>query len=310
MKLVLFAYHDIGCAALRALHDMGENILAVFTHADDPKENVWFGSVERLADELEIPNYCPENPNTPQWISTLKAVQPDALFSFYYRSLLCQEILDIPTKGSYNLHGSLLPKFRGRAPVNWALIKGEKETGVTLHKMVTKADAGEILAQKKIGILEEDTALTLFKKLVPLTEELLLETVPLIAQGKIIPKPQDPTQATKFGGRKPEDGKINWNSSSQEIYNLIRAVTHPYPGAFTFFKGKKILVWWGRNHAPNLNPQAIENPGTIFSLEPCLISCGKGILRLEKVQTEGDGELLIQDWIKKYNIEPGTKIGD
>ncbi len=310
MKLVLFAYHDIGCAALRALHEMGEDILCVFTHTDDPKENIWFESVERCADELGIPNYCPENPNTPEWIRTIKSFQPDAIFSFYYRSLLTKEILEIPSKGSFNLHGSLLPKFRGRAPINWALLKGENETGITLHRMVEKADAGDILAQKKIEIAEEDTAFTLFKKLVPLTQEILLETVPLIVQGKILPQPQDPSLATKFGGRKPEDGKINWKWSSQEIYNLIRAVTHPYPGAFTYFKGKKVTLWWAKNHAMNRSPQAIETVGEIFSLEPCLVACGQGVLRLEKIQTEGESELPIEEWVRKNKVTPGMRFGE
>jgi UDP-4-amino-4-deoxy-L-arabinose formyltransferase / UDP-glucuronic acid dehydrogenase (UDP-4-keto-hexauronic acid decarboxylating) len=301
MKSILFAYHDVGCEAIRTLHEMGEEILAVFTHEDDLKENVWFGSVKKLAKDLKIPVFCPEDPNSSEWIKKIKEMKPEIIFSFYYRKMICDEILSIPSKGALNFHGSLLPKYRGRAPVNWVLVYGEKETGVTLHYMVKKPDAGDIVAQKKISIAEEDTALTLYKKLIPLTRQIMLETIPLLTKGTAPRIPQDHSKATYFGGRKPEDGKINWSKYSREIYNLVRAVTHPYPGAFTFLNGQKVYVWWGKSS----NEKENGTPGTIGSTQPLTISCGKGLFKIDKIQVEGQEEMDGTRWAKEHSIQAG-----
>lgn len=142
MKAVVFAYHDMGCTGIRALLDAGYDIAAIFTHPDNPGENHFFGSVARLAAEQGIPVWAPEDVNHPLWIERIREMKPDVLFSFYYRNLLGDEILRLAPKGAFNLHGSLLPKYRGRAPLNWVLVNGESETGVTLHRMVNRADAG------------------------------------------------------------------------------------------------------------------------------------------------------------------------
>lgn len=302
MKSVLFVYHDIGCTAIKTLIEMGEEVTAIFTHEDNPNENVWFGSVKTIAKNLKIPVFFPENPNSPEWIQKIRQLKPDIIFSFYYRKMICEEILNIPSKGALNLHGSLLPKYRGRAPVNWVLVNGEEKTGVTLHYMVKKADAGDIVAQKGILIDGQDTALTLYKKFLPLTQKILIETVPLLAKGAAPRIPQDHSQATYFGGRKPEDGKIDWSKTSREIYNLIRAVTHPYPGAFTFLNDKKIFIWQGKYSDENRR----KKPGEIISINPFRVSCGKGVLEIDKIQVEGAKELDGIDWAKNNSIKIGT----
>lgn len=310
MRSVLFAYHDIGCEAIRTLHKMGEEICAIFTHQDDPSENLWFGSVMKCAKDFGIPVYAPESPNHPEWIEKIQTIRPDIIFSFYYRKLVCDDILLIPPKGGFNLHGSLLPKYRGRTPVNWAIIQGEKETGVTLHYMVKKPDAGDIVCQKKVPVAETDTALTLYKKFVPLTRSILVESVPLLAQGTAPRIPQDESKATLFGGRKPEDGKIDWTTPSQSIYNLVRAVTHPYPGAFTFFKGKKVFIWWSQYDGKLSDMKSKpEKPGTIVSLNPFIVNCGEGSLIIRQIQTEGDSETDGQEWIKRNKIEINAILG-
>ena len=276
MKLILFAYNDIGYVALKTLHEMGHEICAVFTHPDDPKENVWFRSVRQLAEILKIPVFDPDNINDTEWIKKIKNYQPDALFSFYYRKMICDNILTIPPKGAFNLHGSLLPKYRGRVPIHWAIIHGEKETGLTLHFMVKKPDAGDILAQKKVTIEEDDTALSVYQKLVPLTQKILLKTIPQIEKGTFDRTPQNPTFATYFSGRKPEDGKINWNQTNKQIYNLIRAVTHPYPGAFTEWEGKKMIIWKAKKIPLKTN----EKPETRLSKNPFIIACGQGAIEI------------------------------
>lgn len=304
MNIVVYGYHDIGCCAIQTLREMGEKICAVFTHDDDPRENVWFGSVKKLALELHLPVFTTETPNSTEWVAKVAGMKPDIIFSFYYRQLISESILAIPPKGALNLHGSLLPKYRGRAPVNWALVNGEKETGLTLHYMLKKADAGDIVAQKRAPIVETDTALSLFKKLVPLTREILLESVPLLARGAAPRVPQDHSQATTYRGRKPEDGKIDWTKSAEEVYNLIRAVTHPYPGAFALFGQKKIFIWTARKQK-NLQGASLK-PGTISSLDPLLIACGLGELLVEKIQTESEPELTGPDWAKKHVFKTGT----
>lgn len=278
MKIVVYAYHDIGCEALQTLVDMDQDVAMVFTHRPDPKENIWFGSAEALARSLGIPVFTPENCNTEKWIRKVKYSAPDAIFSFYYRNLICEDILKIPSLGAYNLHGSLLPKYRGRAPANWALVNGEKETGLTLHHMVKKADAGDIVAQKKVKISREDTALTLFKKLVPLTREILTETVPLIENGTAPKIPQNHAEATVFKSRTPEDGRIDWTCEAEEIYNLVRAVTRPYPGAFADLDGKKITVWKAEMTAEK------GNPGQILKRDPLTVACGKGAIILKEIE--------------------------
>ena len=165
MKAVVFAYHDMGCLGVQALLDAGYEISAIFTHADNPAEKVFYGSVSRLAALAGIPVYAPDDINHPLWVERIAQLAPDVIFSFYYRNLLNNEILKLAPHGAFNLHGSLLPKYRGRAPLNWVLENGENETGVTLHRMVAKADAGAIIAQQRVAIDPEDAALTLHKKL-------------------------------------------------------------------------------------------------------------------------------------------------
>jgi UDP-4-amino-4-deoxy-L-arabinose formyltransferase / UDP-glucuronic acid dehydrogenase (UDP-4-keto-hexauronic acid decarboxylating) len=276
MKAIVFAYHDIGCVGLKALQKAGFEIQAVFTHTDDPKENHFFSSVARLGAEMGLPVFAPENVNHSLWIERIEKMQPDVIFSFYYRHMLSQELLALAPKGAFNLHGSLLPKYRGRVPINWAILNGETETGVTLHKMIAKADAGDIIAQKKVAIDATDTALVLHEKIRHASEQLLADTLPLIKMGDYSATPQDESQATYFGRRRAEDGLIDWAKSATEVNNLIRAVTEPYPGAFTYLAESKMIVWRGRV----LEKSHDKLPGTIISTEPLQIACGQDVLEI------------------------------
>ena len=247
MKAVVFAYHNMGIVGLEALKGEGFDIQTVISHDNDPAENCWFGSAAGWARENGIPVHCPPDVNAPEWIHKIRALSPDAIFSFYYRNLLSNAILAIPPAGAYNLHGSLLPAYRGRCPVNWVLVNGETTTGVTLHHMVEAADAGDIVGQREIPIGADDTALTLYEKLCGGAKELLEELLPLIKKGTAPRIHQDLKAGSYFGSRRPEDGKIDWHWPASRIYNLIRAVTDPYPGAFTSLPGgEKMLIWWGK----------------------------------------------------------------
>lgn len=246
MKAVVFAYHNIGIVGLEALVQEKFDIRAIFSHLDDPDENRWFGSVAEWANKNQIPVFCPQNVNTPEWIETIRKISPEAIFSFYYRNLLSRDILMIPSVGSFNLHGSLLPAYRGRCPVNWVLVKGEQRTGVTLHHIVEAPDAGDIVGQKEVLIEFEDTAFTLYQKLCVKARELLEELLPLIKKGTAPRVAQNLKQGSYYGGRRPEDGKIDWSWPVMQIYNLVRAVTEPYPGAFTHLpEGEKLFIWGG-----------------------------------------------------------------
>lgn len=288
MKAIVFAYHDIGCAGLKALTEAGYDVQAVFTHTDDPGENNFFSSVARLGAELDLPVYAPEDVNHPLWVDRIRALQPDVIFSFYYRHMLSDEILSLAPQGGFNLHGSLLPHYRGRAPVNWALVNGETETGATLHKMVKRPDAGDIVGQQKVTIADNDTALTLHKKVLEAAQVVLQEQLPKLKNGTATFTKQDESQASYFGRRTAADGEILWHKSAKEINNLVRAVTEPYPGAFSYLGQRKLIVWRSRV----LDTQHDKQPGTVLSTSPLVIACGEGVLEI--VAGQNDSGLYVQ----------------
>jgi len=312
MKAIVLAYHDIGCVGLEALIRHGVQVQAVFTHRDDPCEKIWFKSVAELAARHGIPVYAPDNINHPLWISKIKALKPDIIFSFYYRHMIKQPILDLPPKGCLNLHGSLLPKYRGRCPVNWVLINGEKETGLTLHYMTPRPDDGDIVAQEKVKISGDDTAFALFGKMTEAARRLLDDTLPELLAERAKRTKQNNGQSSYFGGRKPEDGEIDWRKSAAEIRNLVRAVTKPYPGAFTFVGDRKIIIW-----SATLKSCKKSRPGLVLSTDPLVIACGNDALQVDFAQSENDvymkgGQLANALSIVKGGVlgaRPGTKHG-
>ena len=284
-KAVVFAYHDIGCAGIEALLKAGYEIAAVFTHADDPKENNFYGSVAQLCARNGIPVHAPEDANHPLWIERIAKLNPDFIFSFYYRNLLSEALLATASKGAFNLHGSLLPKYRGRAPANWVLVKGETETGVTLHRMVKRADAGAILAQQKVVIERSDTGLTLHTKLRDAAASLLRDALPQLAAGKLTETAQDESQATYFGRRTAADGKLEWKKPAEELFNLVRAVTQPYPGAFCAVGEHKLIVW----QAEVVKGNEGLAPGRVISVNPLRIACGEDSLVVKFGQRNDNG---------------------
>ncbi|MBI2456415.1 MAG: formyltransferase [candidate division NC10 bacterium] len=291
MRILVFGYHDIGVGCLQELLRRRANIVAVVTHRDDPGETIWFGSVAELAAAHGIPVITPEEPNAPAFVDEVRRLRPDLIFSFYYRQLLSPAILGIPPLGAINLHGSLLPKYRGRAPLNWVLVHGESVTGVTLHYMDARADHGDIIAQRAVPIAVEDTALTLSRKLTAAARRLLAETFPLIVAARAPRVPQDHTAATKFGRRTPADGLIAWSHSAWEIYNLIRAVTRPFPGAFTFWDDRRIFLWSARPPRGRASPAPA---GTVLGVREggtLEVATGDGVLEVLQIQPEGGAEM-------------------
>jgi methionyl-tRNA formyltransferase len=228
---VVFAYHDVGVRCLRVLLDAGVAVPRVVTHRDDPGERLWFASVAELARRRGIAALL--DPPVNQIADELERLRPDFIFSFYYRRMLPPEILCAAKRGAYNMHGSLLPKYRGRAPVNWAVLHGESETGATLHEMTAKPDAGRIVDQQAVPIGPDDTAGEVFRRVTDAAEIVLRRSLKPLLEGKAVLRPNDLSQGSYFGGRRPEDGRIDWQRSAREIHNLVRAVAPPFPGAFT-----------------------------------------------------------------------------
>ena len=282
-KIVVFAYSEVGCVCLEELINDGANVALVFTHEDDPDENIWFRSVKRIAAEHGIPARTVQAQD-PAAVDEVRKIAPDIIFSFYYRAMIPKEILKLPRLGAYNMHGALLPRYRGRACVNWAVLNGETETGATLHVMTEEADKGDIIAQKAVPILFEDTAYDVFLKVAGAARDILASCIRTIEAGTAAGVPQDETMATKFGRRRPQDGKIDWSRPAVDIYNLVRALTHPFPGAFTYWNDKKVYIWKA------LPVEGEAKPGEIVSRDPLLIGTGSGLLKILTLQADGETE--------------------
>jgi methionyl-tRNA formyltransferase len=232
-----------------------------------------------------------EQDASPEAVARVRAAAPELLFSFYYRGVLPEEILALPRLGAYNIHGSLLPKYRGRAPVNWAILKGETDTGATLHVMTARPDAGDIVDQEVVPIGPDDTAADVQRRVTEAAVLILERRLEDLKAGRVPRRQQEESAATRFGKRRPEDGRIDWSRTAREIHDLVRAVTHPYPGAFTdVFGGGKTYVW--RTRLPNLG--AHDNfPGQVRREEGRLyVACGDDYyVEVLSLQREGEEEV-------------------
>jgi methionyl-tRNA formyltransferase len=209
----------------------------VVTHKDDPNENRWYESLFEFSRDRGLAVLA--DPALDDVERRVGALRPDLIFSFYYRSMLPMPILAKARLGAFNMHGSLLPKFRGRAPLNWAILKGETETGVTLHEMVEKPDAGRIVDQQAVPIGPDETAVEVFHKMTDAAVQVLRRSINDLVAGKAKLRPNDLSMGSYYGRRTPEDGRIDWSRSAREIHDLVRAVAPPFPGAFT--EGMKIF---------------------------------------------------------------------
>lgn len=294
-RAVVFAYHNVGVRCLKALlaHDL--DVALVLTHEDSPHELIWFDSVAAVAADYDIPTLTPEDPNTPEMLQRIRELAPDFLFSFYYRKMLSPEVLAVPSRGALNMHGSLLPRYRGRVPVNWAVLHGESETGATLHYMTVKPDAGDIVAQTAVPILPDDTAGDVFDKVTVAAELTLHRVLPDLIAGHAPRIAQDLRQGSYFSGRRPEDGRIDWRWPAERIHNLVRAVAPPYPGAFTTIQGQSARILRTRVMAekslfhPNSSLQAEREP-VLEDVDGRLIAhCADGgLLRILALEIAGE----------------------
>jgi methionyl-tRNA formyltransferase len=277
-RAVVFAYHNVGVRCLKVLLAGGVDVALVVTHEDSATENIWFESVQSLCELEGIPFITPADPKSPELLAQVQAAQPDLLFSFYYRFMLPQSILDVAP--AYNMHGSLLPAYRGRAPTNWAVLHGAVETGASLHEMTAKPDAGAIVSQQAVPILPDDTAFEVFGKVTVAAELALHQVLPQLLAGSAPRTPNDLTQGGYFGGRKPEDGRIDWSQPARQVYNLHRAVAPPYPGAFTDVNSgagtRRYVIERARPYRGDLADVAGLPPGLAVVDNAILGVCGDG----------------------------------
>ena len=283
-KAVVFAYHNVGVRCLSVLLAQGVEVALVVTHLDNPNENIWFDSVADLAALHGIPVITPANPNTAEVVAQIRALQPDYYFSFYYREMLKRELLEIPTLGALNMHGSLLPAYRGRVPVNWAIIHGESQTGATLHYMTEKPDNGDIVAQQAMPILPDDNALQVFHKVTVAAEIALYGCLPALLAGKAKRVPQDLSMGGYFGGRSAADGVIDWSQPARAVHNLVRAVAPPYPGAMTQLLGKPMRILQTLLTGCTVTG---ERPAFYIKEGRAYAICGQGVLRVLRFELDG-----------------------
>jgi len=275
-RVLVFGYSEVGCAGFDLLRRRGAHLVGVFTHQDDPTEARWFRSVAALATQAGVPVFTPASLADPEWESLIcDRLRPDLICSLYYRHLIPTRLFRTAGLGAVNLHGSLLPKYRGRAPVNWAVLHGETRTGATLHHMTGRADAGDIVDQEAVPIGPRDTAGEVMAKVAEAAVRVLDRQFDNLVRGTAPRHTQDEALATCFGRRTPEDGRIDWVWPTSRIFNLVRAVTRPYPGAFADWPdGRRLIVWWAEPEARQAPPGALLYP------HPPIIATGDGAVRV------------------------------
>ncbi len=304
--VVVCAYSEVGHACLGELLECGADVRLVVTHEDAPGEAIWFSSVAELARSAGVPVIQPPDVNAPDAVARIAETQPDLLFSFYFRQMIEPELLAVPRLGALNLHGSLLPDYRGRAPVNWVLVHGEKETGVTLHYMDPKPDHGDIVARHAVPIARDDTALTLTRKLARAGRAVLREMLPRLLDGTAPRQRQDHSRSRYFGGRKPADGEIDWSAPAETLRNLVRAVTRPWPGAFTLCDGRKLLIWKAETRTGDAAPGEI----VVAADATACVGTGEGLLELLEVSDECGAESVSGvEWLQVSGVAPGKRLG-
>ncbi len=285
-RILFFGYSEVGHDCLSVLLERGDNVVALITHEDNPNEKIWFKTPAEAARSRGVPVHTPEKVGTPEWIERIAQMRPDLILSVYYRNMISTKLLGLAPLGAFNLHGSLLPKYRGRAPINWAVLNGEPRIGMTLHRMVREPDAGAIVDQEGVDIGPRDTAEQAFRKVLPCARRVIARQIDALLSGTAVETPQDASQATYFGGRKPEDGRIDWSQDSGRIFNLVRAVTDPYPGAFCDVGPARLMVWWAEPDSPAARGRT-GRPGEVLSVSPLVVATGDGALELTRTEWKG-----------------------
>jgi len=288
VKVLFFGYSQVGYRAVRLLAERGDDVIGVVTHRDDPEENRWYRTPAEAANELDIPVCYAEEIDDIRGFAEERA--PELVLSVFYRKMLPGRVLDAASVAAVNLHPSHLPAYRGRAPLNWVLVNGERETGVTLHHMTRRADQGNIIAQRRIEIASRETALSLYHKIEATGVDVLGEGLRLIEEGRGDGFPQDESQASYFGGRRPEDGRIDWSWPAHRVDCLVRAVAPPWPGAFGEIDGRTVMIYEGEPGEPIAGSErASSPPGTARTVDGRMfVATGDRWFRVDRSETRED----------------------
>jgi methionyl-tRNA formyltransferase len=305
-KIIFMGTPEFAVPALKALHKSNQNVALVVTQPDRPKgrgRKVVPPPVKEVAINLGCEVDQPASIRTVEFADHMAKHKPDIIVVVAFGHIIPKNILAIPKIATINVHTSLLPKYRGPAPIQWAIINGEIETGVTTMLMDEGLDTGDILLSSKIKIFSDDTSGTLHDRLADLSADLLIQTIKSIETGDINPIPQDHTQATYAPLLKKNDGRINWEMPAQTLEAFIRGMT-PWPGAFTFHGNKRLKIF----KAIAIMIDTVETPGTVIKRFPdeLCVATGKGVLSVIKIQGESGKRLLIKDFLRGYKIPPGT----
>ena len=311
LKIIFMGTAELSCASLEKLaHDERFFVLAIVTQPDKPKGRelkLTPSPVKILAEKLNLPVLQPLKARDEKFISELRELKPDLMIVVAYGQILPQTLLDVPPHGCLNVHTSLLPKYRGAAPIQWAIADGESETGVTIMKMDAGLDTGPILSTRRTPILPTDDSQVLHDRLAQLGAELLAETIPNYVAGKISPQPQPSTGSTYAAKIKKEDGKIDWQQPVQKIWNRLRAFT-PWPGAFTFLQAEakpQLLKIWKAEPV-----EKSGGAGEILSADKTgiLVGCGQNALRILELQREGGKRLTAEQFLIGHPLKAGQKF--
>jgi methionyl-tRNA formyltransferase len=291
MKIFLFLGARRGHAVLKKLISAKAEICGILCLVEDAHEEQFHPRVSAIAAEHAIPLFYSTDVKSSEYATVLQKVRPDIAFAIGWRYLITKEAYGIPPKGTLIIHDSLLPTYRGFAPMNWAIINGEKSTGVTLFHIAEGIDCGPIVDQLATEITLQDTAKIVDEKIIALYEEIIVKNLAALAEGKVKATPQNEALASYTCKRTPEDGEINWQLSALEVYNFIRGLTHPFPGAYTTLRGKKVLIWAAE--LPTSQEHYVGNvPGRILGKRDGMIEVltGKGVLRLSRLQFMDEDE--------------------
>lgn len=296
-RIVVFAFSDVGYHCLRYLIEQKENIVACYTYPDEQPGASWPPSVVELCRQNLIPFVLNTDWSKAEEVMRVRTLSPELILSFYYRELLPASVLKAARLGAFNVHGSLLPKYRGRSPVNWAVLEGETETGATLHAMVEKADAGDIVDQECVPIGPDETAFEVQQKIVVAAVKILARQLPALKAGTAARRRQNWQEGFYRGKRTPEDGRINWDVAAEKVHNLIRAVSHPYPGAFTDAFPEKTWIW--KTRLPGLAAHDAY-PGQLYVEENRInVCCGDDhYVEVLVLQPEGGPMMTSAQWVK------------
>lgn len=311
MKIVFMGTPDFAGEVLDSLLQSEHEVLGVFTQPDKPKgrgKKMMFPPVKEIALEAEIPVFQPTRIRDEEVLKTLKEIGPDVIIVAAYGRILPKEILDLPHYGCINIHASILPKYRGAAPIHWAIINGEEETGVSIMQMDEGMDTGDILLTEKIEIYKDSDTGELFQRLASLGGKMIIETLEKLKNNKIIPIKQNEKEATYSPMLTKEDELLDWNMPAKDIYNKIRGM-NPWPGVYTYFRGQRLKIQKSILLEENKNTGLEAGEIIEFSSQGILVSAKPGIIGLEIVQPAGKKQLNFNDFINGYKINPGEILG-